>query len=73
MEQGEISLQGERAKADEPNFLGKISEIWLTDQGELGIRTGLSYSLSIKLTKAEKDLLRYRLIQLDTKNGKEGK
>lgn len=64
MEEGEISLLDSRAKADEPGFLtrlGNITEMWLTDQGELGIKTDLAYNLAIKLTKADMDLLRYRL------------
>ena len=65
-EQSEISLFDNRAKADEPGFhtpLGNITEMWLTDQGELGIKTDLAYSLAIKLTKADIDQLRSLLIE----------
>lgn len=65
-EQTEILLQDERAGADAPGFLtrlGKITRMWLTDDGELGIETDLAYNLGIKFTQADIDQLRGLLIE----------
>jgi len=58
-EQGSILLDDDRLSVETGHLtnLGNITEMWLTDQGKLGFKTDLAYSLSIILTKADIDLL----------------
>lgn len=66
-----ISLHDERVKPDEPGFdtpLG-VTTSWSLERGRdlhiLDIKTDLAYNLMIKLTKADMDQLRSRLIEIE--------
>lgn len=70
----EISLHDERSKLDEPGFnthLG-VTTSWSLERGRqshiLDIKTDLAYNLMIRLTKADMDQLRNRLIEIDAKS-----